>query len=154
MTLVKWTPRSRALAPFTSDSWANNLDSFIDSFLPGTFGSPLFHNSDWLPSFDVLENDKESVIRVEAPGMKKSEFNVTVKDGVLTLSGEKKGEEAKDDDRYMYRESRYGRFSRSFRLPEEALENKIKANYKNGVLAVSVPRSKPLEAKEIEVEIS
>jgi len=125
----------------------------MDSFSRRSFDLPTRHHADWLPSFDLIEKNNEYVIRVEAPGMKKTDFNLTVKDGVLTLSGEKTAEESKNDDYYTHRESSYGRFSRSFRLPDEVKENKIKANYKNGVLAIAVPRSKPVEAKEVDIEI-
>ncbi|MEE9167832.1 MAG: Hsp20/alpha crystallin family protein [Candidatus Neomarinimicrobiota bacterium] len=154
MNLIKWTPRSSLLRPFGIDSWADETDRFFDSFARWPVHPSRFHDADWLPSFDVVEKEKEHEVRVEAPGMKKSDFHVAAKDGVLTISGEKKDEESKNGDRYSYRESRYGRFSRSFRLPDEATEKNIKANYKDGVLTVSLPRSKPLKAKEIEVEIS
>lgn len=154
MNLIKWTPRHSLLRPFGVDSWTSDIDRFFDSFFRWPVNASRFRDADWLPSFDVVEKDKEYQLRVEAPGMKKSDFNVTVKDGVLTISGEKKEEESKDGDRYAYRESCYGRFSRSFRLHDEVTENKVKANYKDGVLTVSVPRTKPIEAKDVEVEIS
>lgn len=154
MTLVKWTPKRSLLTPFSVDSWINNVDSLFDSFIRRGFELPIIHNADWMPHFDLIESDKEYVIRVEAPGMKKSEFNIKVKDGVLTISGEKKAEEYNDREKYTYRESHYGRFSRSFRLPDEEMEKKVNASYKNGVLTVSIPRTKTIEAKEIEVEIS
>jgi len=100
-----------------------------------------------------IEKDKEYEVRVEAPGMKKGDFGVTVKDGVLTITGEKRAESSDDRKGYAYRESRQGKFSRSFRLPEEVNEKKIGASYTSGVLSVSVPRSKPIEVKEVEVQI-
>lgn len=148
MTLVKWTPRRSFLRPFS------DIDRFFDSLIPRGFGSNFLHDVDWLPAFDVIESEKDYMIRVEAPGVKKSELNVTLKDGVLTVSGEKKVEESEDSDYYTHRESCYGRFSRSFRLPDDVEEKKIKSAYKNGVLSITIPRKNPVKPKEIEVEIS
>ncbi len=103
---------------------------------------------------DVVEKDKEYQLRVEAAGMKKSDFSVSVKDGVLTITGEKQTEADDDSDNYAHRESCYGRFSRSFRLPDDVLnEKKVAAKYKDGVLTISLPRTKPVEIAGIEVEI-
>lgn len=154
MTLVKWTPGRRYLTPFTVDSWLDNIDHLFGSFTGWPFHLPAPDRAHCFPSFNLMENDKEYVIRVEAPGMTKSDFNVRVKDGLLTVSGDKKAEESKENEQYTYRGSLYGRFSRSFRLPDDVIQKKVKANYKDGVLTIWVPRSKPVEEKPIEVEIS
>lgn len=154
MTLVKWTPRMTGITPFGSRSLLSDFDRLFGSVFPLGFDGQSSYGANWLPAFDVMEKEKEYVVRVEAAGIEKGDFNVTVKDGVLTITGEKKGEEEKDGNDYSYRESRYGRFARSFRLPDEVNEKKVKANYKNGVLTISVPRSKPVEVKELEVEIN
>ncbi|HJM85329.1 MAG TPA: Hsp20/alpha crystallin family protein, partial [Candidatus Marinimicrobia bacterium] len=73
--------------------------------------------------------------------------------GVLTINGEKRAESSDGRNDYAYRESRQGKFSRSFRLPEEVNDKKIGASYTSGVLSVSVPRSKPIEVKGVEVQI-
>ncbi|MFQ6673193.1 MAG: Hsp20/alpha crystallin family protein [Fidelibacterota bacterium] len=155
MSLIKWIPRTSFLSPFSPGTLANELDRFVDSFFPGALDSTAFHQVDWVPAFDVIEKEKEYVVRVEAPNMKKSDFNITVNDGILTVSGEKKVEESNNGDRYAHRESCYGRFSRSFRLPDDVDEEKnIKGSYKNGVLTVTLPRAKSVDSRAIEVEIS
>lgn len=160
MTLVKWTPAHRSLrgnswlSPFSTSRWLSDVDQLFGSLLRDPFSfSSIFSEADWLPAFDVIEKKKEYRLLVEAPGMKKSDFNVNVKDGVLTITGEKKMEETKDGDNYTHRESRYGRFSRSFRLPDDVKEKKISANYQDGVLTISLPRTKPVEVEGVEVEI-
>ena len=153
MSLIKWTPRNTFLSPFVGESMLSDMDRFINSFFSGGFDTNTIGGADWLPAFDVIEKDKEYEVRVEAPGMKKGDFGVTVKDGVLTITGEKRAESSDDPNGYAYRESRQGKFSRSFRLPEEVSEKKIGASYTSGVLSVSVPRSKPIEVKEVEVQI-
>ena len=153
MSLVKWTPRNTFLSPFVGESMLSDMDRFINSFFSGGFDQSPVTSANWLPTFDVIEKEKEYEIRVEAPGMEKSDFTITVKDGVLTITGEKQAESSNDRNGYAYRESQHGKFSRSFRLPEEVNEKKVSANYKNGVLSISVPRSKSVELKEIEVQI-
>ena len=153
MSLIKWTPRNTFLSPFVGESMLSDMDRFINSFFSGGLDTNTVRGADWLPAFDVIEKDKEYEVRVEAPGMKKGDFGVTVKDGVLTITGEKRAESSDDRKGYAYRESRQGKFSRSFRLPEEVKEKKVGASYTSGVLSVSVPRSKPIEVKEVEVQI-
>lgn len=87
--------------------------------------------------------------------MKKSDFKLTVKDGVLSVSGEKKVEKSRNGDHYTHRESAYGRFSRTFRLPEDVMDEKnVKATYKDGVLSIIIPRLKKVEQKATDVKIS
>lgn len=149
MTLIKWTPRSRFLTPFDA------FDGFFDRFFSRTWESSLLPNVDWVPAFDVVEQDNAYAVHVEAPRMKKSDFKVTVHDGILTVSGEKKVEESKDTEHYTHRESAYGRFSRSFRLPEDVVDDKnVKATYQDGALMITIPRTKPIEEKAMEVKIT
>ena len=162
MTLVKWTPTHR---PMRANSWLSPIStSWLSSDIDGIFNSifgeslegvpTLSKNVDWLPAFDVIEKEKEYQLIVEAAGMKRSDFNVSIKDGVLTITGEKKTEVEDGGEKYSHRESRFGRFSRSFRLPDDVLnEKKVSARYKNGVLTLSLPRTKPVEIEGIEVEI-
>ena len=156
MSLIKWTPINRsstALSPFIGGSMLTDFDRIIDSFFGREFDLMPASGATWLPAFDVIEKEKAYEVRVEAAGMEKGDFGVTVKDGVLTITGEKRGENSDDRSGFAYRESRHGKFSRSFRLPEEVNEKKVCADYKNGVLSISIPRSKPVEVKEVEVEI-
>lgn len=156
MSLIKWTPingASTALSPFVGNSILTDFDRLIDSFFSNDFGLGSVSGESWLPAFDVVEKEKEYEVRVEAPGMEKGNFGVTVKDGVLTITGEKPAKNGDERNGYAYRESRHGKFSRSFRLPEEVNEKKVSAGYKNGVLSISIPRSKPVEVKEVKIEI-
>ncbi len=156
MSLIKWTPINRsstALSPFVGGSMLTDFDRLIDSFFGRGFDLTPASGAGWLPAFDVIEKEKAYEVRVEAPGMEKGDFGVTVNDGVLTITGEKRADNSDERNGYAYRESRHGKFARSFRLPEEVNEKKVSAGYKNGVLAISIPRSKPVEVKEVEVEI-
>tara|TARA_B100000029_G_scaffold151839_1_gene146918 strand:+ start:5394 stop:5864 length:471 start_codon:yes stop_codon:yes gene_type:complete len=153
MSLIKWIPNNVELSPIVSTSMLNDIDQFINSFFNETFNYNSIADAKWLPAFDVIEKEKMYEIRVEAPGMGKNEFEVTVQDGVITIAGEKKTASNNKKDGYTYRESSEGRFSRSFRLPEAVNEKKVTASYNNGVLNISIPRSKPIEVKKLEIEV-
>ena len=92
----------------------------------------------WTPAVDVVTKDGDMVIRAELPGMKPEDVDVSFQNGILTISGERKEEEEHKDAGYLLRERRYGSFRRSMTLPEGIDEKKIKANFKDGVLEVSV----------------
>ena len=129
---------------------------------PFRFYSPFFaptrvrtdadtHN--WTPSVDVSETDNGFEVRAELPGVAKDDLSVSVKDNLLTLSGEKRQEDV-DGDTQNYRrvERRYGSFQRRFTLPPDVAADDIKADYTDGVLTLSIP--KPEVAKPTEVPIT
>jgi HSP20 family protein len=103
------------------------------------------------PDVDVHETDKEIVFEVELPGMTEKEINVMVRNGVLSLKGEKKSERDEQKDTYHLVERSYGAFERSFRLPDTVDEDQIKADFDKGVLRIVVP--KHLEAMKSEKKI-
>jgi HSP20 family protein len=98
------------------------------------------------PSIDVRENEKEIVVDAELPGMNENDVQVVVREGVLSLKGEKKSERDEKKDTYHLVERSYGSFDRSFRLPEGVNEEQIKAEFNNGVLHVVIPK-RPEAAK-------
>ena len=107
---------------------------------------------DWAPSVDVSETDDTFEVRAELPGVAKDDLHVSVKDNLLTLSGEKRQENVDDPQNYRRAERRYGNFQRSFTLPAEVNTDDIKAEYTDGVLTLSIP--KPEAAKPTEVPIT
>ena len=107
------------------------FDRFFEDFnLPTLFSEP----KEWVPSFDISETDDNIIVRAELPGMDVKNINVTLTNGILTVKGERKDEKEKKEENYHLKETRYGSFSRSIRLPSEVKTEKIDATYKNGVL--------------------
>ncbi|MCY3742023.1 MAG: Hsp20/alpha crystallin family protein [Candidatus Poribacteria bacterium] len=106
----------------------------------------------WAPSVDISETDDTFEVRAELPGVAKDDLHVSVKDNLLTLSGEKRQENADDTQNYRRVERRYGSFQRKFTLPSEVATDDIKAEYSDGVLTLSIP--KPEAAKPTEVPIT
>ncbi|MDK8462438.1 Hsp20/alpha crystallin family protein [Marinobacter sp. SS13-12] len=116
-------------------------------------GKDLFSRSDWAPAVDIKETPEAFNIEAELPGMSKDDVKVTVQDGVLSIQGERKHEEETDDKKHHRIERFYGSFLRRFTLPENVDENSIRANFKDGVLSLTLTKAEPAEPKAIEVDV-
>ena len=105
------------------------------------------------PDMDVYETDDEVVIEVEIPGIDRKDVKITVEENILKISGEKKVEREQKGKNYYYVERSAGKFERAIRLPDYVDVEKIKAEYKNGVLTIRVPKKEERKKKVIEVEV-
>ncbi len=112
-------------------------------------------SANWAPVVDITEDDHEYVIEAELPRVEKDKVKVRVNDGLLTISGDRefKREEKDEAKKYHRVERSYGRFVRSFRLPEDVDGDKVKADFKDGVLSVRLPKSEARKPKEIDIKI-
>ena len=107
----------------------------------------------WAPVVDIYEEKDNIIVKAELPGIKKDEVSIEIKDNVLTLSGERKYEQEKKKENYHRIERFYGKFSRSFTLPETVQVDKVKANYKDGVLEITLPKAEETKPKAIPIKI-
>jgi HSP20 family protein len=107
----------------------------------------------WMPSCDISESDKAYFIRAELPDVKKDDVHVNLENGVLTIQGERKELKEEKDVRYHRRELTYGSFIRRFTLPEDINPDKVDANFKDGMLTVTVQRDKARHAKAKQIDI-
>lgn len=124
----------------------NSLDRYVDDFFNDTYRRVINRpdidkNELTVPSANIRSNDENSyLIELAAPGFSRDDFEVNTHNGILTISGERKVEEDADEKHeYARREFNYVTFNRSFTLPEHTLEEKISANYRDGILRVTVP---------------
>jgi HSP20 family protein len=108
--------------------------------------------ADWVPAVDISEDEKEFAIKAELPGLKREEVKVTVEDGVLSISGERKTEQEEKNKKFHRVERSYGSFLRSFTLPEGADTSKVNAEFADGVLNVRLAKSPKAQPKTIEVK--
>ena len=106
------------------------------------------------PRVDIIENDQLVTIILEAPGMEKEAIKIVVDNNVLTLSGERKLHTDIENENILRSEILSGEFNRSFTLPDYIDQEKIKADYKNGLLIVSLPKTEAAKPKEIEVDVN
>lgn len=110
---------------------------------------------EWQPSSNITETEKEYLVRAELPGVKKEDVKITIENGTLTVSGERKMEKETKGEKVHRMESFHGTFSRSFSLPTDVDEKQIKAESKDGVLTVRLPKTAVAPAsKAIEVKVS
>lgn len=108
----------------------------------------------WNPAVDICETAKEYRVKVDMPEVQEKDLKVTMKNGVLVITGERKSELEEKDAKHHRIERSYGRFERSFSMPEDANPNAITASYQQGVLTVTVPKTETPEAKEITVKVN
>lgn len=137
------------------ESLQSRLSNILD--IPSGFGNGRKESltiAEWTPSVDIIENEKEYVIKAELPEVEQKDVKVTVQNGVLTLSGERRFEKEEKGKKYHRIERSYGSFIRSFDLPDDADAEQVDAKFSGGVLTVHVTKSKEATAKEIEVKTS
>ena len=149
MNLVRWDPFS-------------DIDTLFNRMLPTTFTRrPRFALSgnggaevEWSPSADISETDKEYLIRAELPAVKKEDVSVSVSGDTITIEGERKQRKEDKDEKSIRVESFHGTFTRSFRLPDDVVVDKIRCDDKDGVLTVHLPKSEKAkqQPKRIKVE--
>ena len=108
---------------------------------------------EWAPLADVSESEGEYVIKAEVPEVRKEDVSVTVQDGVLTLSGERKQEQREENERVHRVERYYGSFARRFALPENADEQGIRAECRDGVIVIRIPKQKQVEQQPRQIQI-
>ncbi len=148
MTLIRWDP-FREL-----EDMSDRLNRmFSRPALPRTNGKETMVVADWVPSVDVSETDGDYQIKAEIPDVKKEDVKVTVEDGVLTIQGERMQEKEEKGKKYHRVERSYGSFVRSFTLPDLVDEEKVKAEFKDGVLNLHLPKSEKAKPKAIEVTV-
>jgi HSP20 family protein len=105
----------------------------------------------WSPSVDIYENKDQIVLEAELPGMKQEDFDLTIENNVITLRGERSFEKADDADNYHRVERSYGSFTRSFTLPQTVSAEGASAEYRNGVLRVTLPKREETKSRRIEI---
>lgn len=116
-------------------------------------GNTILTRTDWSPSVDITEDEKEYLVSADLPQIAKEDVKVVVENGSLIISGERRKEDVHKDKKVHRVERSYGSFQRSFSLPEDADGNGVSASFKDGVLRVSLPKSEEKKPKHIEVTV-
>ena len=110
--------------------------------------------ADWSPLVDISEDGKEYLIKAELPEVKKEDVKITMEDGTLTITGDRKFEQEENGKKYHRVERAYGSFGRSFSLPDDASPAKVTADFKNGVLKVHLAKNEKAKPQQVEVTVS
>jgi len=133
----------------------NRFNRFLGEF-PHGMGSGEIHSlavADWSPEVDISEDDHGYLLKADLPEMKKDDVRVTVEDGVLCVSGERKIEKEDQKRKFHRTERSFGNFRRSFTLPEDADSKKVTADFRDGVLKVHLPTTPIARSKAFEVKV-
>ncbi len=149
MNLIKWDP-FRELEDVSSR--LNRIFGRVQSRT--TSDNEMLAVADWMPSVDISETDSSYVIKGEIPGVKKEDVKVIIQDGMLTIQGERKQEKEEKNTKFHRVECSYGSFVRSFRMPDDADESSVKAEFKDGMLNVTLSKSAKAKPRSIEVSVS
>lgn len=149
MSLVKYQP-NRNVVPFSAA-----ISKVFDEFFPGFMGeSGELPTVTFRPTVDIVEQEDRVLIKADMPGLEKSDIKVVVNDGLLTIEGTRKAQHEEKSKGFVRSERFVGNFARSFNLPVWADASKIDANYKNGVLEVTIPKTEQARPKEIDIKVS
>jgi len=153
--LTRWQGHEVANWPVFGrlNSLRDELDRLFESpFEALTRSSQLL--SGWTPALDVYEDKDNVTVKAEVPGMKREEIEVSLHDGALTISGERKNEN-KHEGAEVYRSERFvGRFQRTVSLPSPIASDKVKAQYKDGILTITLPKTEEAKPRQIDVSVS
>jgi len=147
MSMTRWEP-FRGLN--TLQEQVNRL--FEDSFSRSRSGHAEL--ASWAPAVDVYETENELVVKADLPDVQEKDIDVRVENNTLTIRGERKFSNEVQDDNYLRVERAFGTFSRSFSLPNTVNTEAIKADYRNGVLSVRMPKREETKPKQIKISVS
>jgi HSP20 family protein len=146
MSLIRWEP-------FTG------IDDFLDRLGPSMLGRwPRFSTesgvrAEWAPAADISESEKEYLVKAELPGVKREDVTLTIDDGLITISGERKQEKEQKDEKLHRVERFYGSFTRSFTVPDNVDQKAIRAESKDGVLYVHLPKAKTEKSSPVQIKV-
>ena len=147
MTLVKWTPKINMF----------NVFDDVEKMINQAFGHSNLNKeitSHVQPLLDVYETDSTIVASLDLPGVEKKDVEVSVSNGFLTISGERKNISGESGEGRIWQETSFGTFKRTFELTEAVVEDKIKAQFKNGVLKISLPKAEEVKPAVRNISVS
>lgn len=148
MSLIRWQQKQNdPIKEFFNED-------FLWGFVPVAGKQSASGQSIWQPAIDVTEDKENFILKADLPGLKKEDIHVSVENGILTIEGERQSETEQKEKDYHRIERSYGRFVRSLNLGTSVDDSKIKANYKDGVLEVTVPKIEKSKAKTIDVNVN
>ena len=153
MAIVRWNPSrdllnierefNRMFSAFNRRFGFSNSDDEMTEY----------ENAVWTPLTDISEDEDNFILKLDLPGVKKEDVKINYENGQLSISGERKQETEKKTSKYHRVERSYGKYFRSFNLPSKIKEDKIDAEFKDGQLKITVPKSEEAKPKQIEVKI-
>jgi len=145
MAIIRWDPFKDLL------TLRERMNRLFEEAFPFRTEEREFIGSTWVPAVDIYEKDNELVLTAEVPGVKEDDIEIKIEDNTLILKGERKFERETKEENYHRIERSYGSFYRSFTLPDYVDQDKIRAEYENGVLRIVMPKREELKPRKIKV---
>ncbi len=152
MTLVKWNP-SRELMSIEKE-FNKLFNTFSNKFGISHEGESEMENAVWAPLTDISEDNDNYFLNLDIPGVEKNDVKISYSNGNLIIKGERKEEKETKKSEFHRIERSFGKFYRSFSLPEKVKEDKIEAKFKDGSLSIVIPKADEVKPKEIEVKVN
>lgn len=150
MTLVRYNPNRSYL------SMQDTMNSLVNALFNSEFSETNSDSGEYAPRMDMKETEDAYSVKLTMPGIDKDNIDISISDGVLTIKGETKEDAENEDEngKYLVREHKHYTYYRSVRLPSEVQADKAEAEYKNGILLLTLPKAEEVKPKSIPVKIS
>jgi len=147
MTLVKWEPFRDLI------TMQERMSRLFDETLSRVWKEEGLQRGVWSPPVDIVDREHEVLLKMDLPEMSQSEIDIKVEENTLTIKGERKFIKETPEEHYLQIERPYGGFHRQFSLPKRIDQDRIKANYKDGVLSVVLPKKGEVSPKQVSVDV-
>jgi HSP20 family protein len=152
MMITKWQPRPPLLSAWNPFEELGGFRRVFDEPFAACLREGVMTTGEWKPLMDVVETKDGISLKVEVPGIKQEDINISLEDNTLTVKGERKNESEVSEEGYTRIERSYGTFQRSVVLPQTVDANRVKATYRDGVLEIQLPKREEARPKAIKVE--
>ena len=152
MTITKWNPAKELLN--IDREFRKMFDTFNNRFGIKKEVDEEYESAVWMPMTDIAETDNEYLLKLDLPGIDKKDVKLTISNGELQISGDRKEEKITEKATFHRVERTFGKYYRSFRLPEKIKAEEIKAEFVNGTLSITIPKAEEVKPKEIEIKVN
>jgi HSP20 family protein len=153
MAIVRWNPMRDLMSMEREFNRVFNSLERKFGFEDSDRENPELENAVWMPMTDIIEDDNKYYLNIDLPGIKKEDVKINFTNGQLSISGERKMETEEKNAKFHRTERSYGKYYRSFTLPTKIKENEIDAEFKDGQLKISIPKSEEVKPKQIEIKV-
>jgi HSP20 family protein len=153
MAIECWRPFGTLMDRGPFQEIQSEMNRLFDTFPGRPAAMPETGGRFWMPTVDVGETNDDLILSFDVPGVPEKEISLSITGDVLTLKGERRGNERLNGDSYFHGERTFGRFERSIRLPVPVEAEGVKATYRDGVLEVRLPKAESSRPKEIKIEV-
>lgn len=148
MPIIRWAPLNSILES------RERLSRLLNENVGYGYAEEGMHTGSWIPPVDIYETDQDVILKAELPGVNAQDVEARVHDGTLYLKGERKYEREVKEENFRHVERSYGTFTRTFSLPASVDADRVKADFKDGILTLKMPKREEAKPKAIQINVS